>query len=142
MKTITLIASLLFFGNSAFAATKSITENKDVSHCAKVYGESDDECLGDLNEKSEKELNDSFNNKLKEITSHDYTRWWRGTQEQKDRMLATYKQNQKEWIQYRNGYCELVSTQAMGTHAFGEDMLGCILNMNKLRIEQINMIKP
>lgn len=55
-------------------------------------------------------------------------------------MLATYKQNQKEWLQYRNNYCELVSTQAMGTHAFGEDMLGCVLNMNTLRIDQINKI--
>ncbi|MDF7758166.1 DUF1311 domain-containing protein [Kosakonia cowanii] len=141
MKINVFFVALFIFANGAFAASKASFEQKSISHCIEKYGENDDECLEDVNDTSEAALNKAYEAKLKEISSFDYTRWWRGSQEQKDRMLATYKQNQTEWLQYRNNYCELVSTQAMGTHAFGEAMLGCVLNMNTLRIDQINKIR-
>lgn len=142
MKKYIFFVLLFSVVNNGWAATESIAHNKDVAQCIKKYAESDDECLGDLNDKSENDLKDIYNKKLNELTAFDYTRWWRGSQEQKERMLATYKQNQQDWVQYRNNYCELISTQAQGTHAFTENMLSCVLNMNKIRGDQIRMITP
>ncbi|AUP76159.1 hypothetical protein CWS02_00385 [Enterobacter sp. EA-1] len=102
---------------------------------------SDDECL-DLNDKSENDLKDIYNKKLNELTAFDLHSLVAGVTGTKERMLATYKQNQQDWVQYRNNYCELISTQAQGTHAFTENMLSCVLNMNKIRGDQIRMITP
>ncbi len=140
MKKIIFTTFLVFFANHTWAAVENIAHNKAVEQCVKKYGENNDECLGDIGDKSERDLKLVYEAKLKEISSFDYTRWWMGTQEQKDRLLATYKKNQQDWIQFKNDYCELVSTQAKGTHAFTENMLSCVLNMNDLRREEIRMI--
>lgn len=87
-------------------------------------------------------MNETYNDKLKEIAEFDFTRWWMGTQEQKDRMLEAYKQNQQDWIKYRDNYCELISVPEQGTHLLSEAILSCMVNMNALRINQIEMIKP
>lgn len=140
MKNIILTMLMIFFSNHALAAVGNIAHNKEVEQCVKKYGENNDECLGDISDKSEGDLKKVYEAKLKEISDFDYTRWWMGTQEQKDRLLATYKKNQQDWVQFKNDYCELVSTQAKGTHAFTENMLSCVINMNELRREQIQMI--
>jgi uncharacterized protein YecT (DUF1311 family) len=140
MKKIFLTAFFIFFANHTWAAVGNVAQNKSVDQCVKKYGENDDECLGAISDKSESDLKLVYEAKLKEISDFDYTRWWMGTQEQKDQLLATYKKNQQDWIQFKNDYCELVSTQAKGTHAFTENMLSCVINMNELRSEQIRMI--
>ncbi|WP_312692770.1 lysozyme inhibitor LprI family protein [Kosakonia sp.] len=142
MKKYFLLILLFFIGNYAFAAADNMTLNQDVAQCIKKYADNDDECLGGLSDTSESDLTAIYHLKLKEISEFDYTRWWRGTPEQKARMLTTFKQNQQDWIQYRNNYCELASTQAQGTHAFTENMLSCVLNMNTIRAQQIRMITP
>lgn len=140
MKKIIFTILLVLFTQHAWAAVVSFSHNKNVEQCVKEYGENDDECLGDISDKSEQDLKLVYEAKLKEISNFDYTRWWMGTQEQKDRLLATYKKNQQDWIQFKNDYCELVSTQAKGTRAVTENMLSCVINMNELRREQILMI--
>ncbi len=136
------VALLYFVSNSGWAATDSIAYNARVVECIKKYGENNDECFGELNKKSENRLNEAYNDKLKEIAEFDFTRWWMGTQEQKDRMLEAYKQNQQDWIKYRDNYCELISVPEQGTHLLSEAILSCMVNMNALRINQIEMIKP
>ena len=138
---IIISAVLLFILVSPCWAVESIiSKNKEVELCIKIHGENDDECLSDVSDETERLLADSYSRKLKEITAFDYTRWWRGTAEQKERMLALFKKNQQEWMQYRNDYCDLISTQAQGTHVFTENMLSCIVNMNEARVKEIDNI--
>lgn len=114
----------------------------DVERCIKQYGENSDECLGTLNDRSQRALKNAFEAKLSEVNAFDFTRWWRGTQPQKDQMISTLKKNQAAWLSYRDDYCGLVTTADQGTHAFSENMLSCILNMNSEREKALSAIQP
>ena len=132
MKEIILIASLYSISNGAWSAIESIAHNESVVSCVNKYGGNNDECFGEIHKKSESMLTEVYNNKLKEMAAFYFTRWCQ----------EAYKQNQQDWIKYRDNYCELISVTEQGTHSLSEIMLSCMVNMNALRINHIEMIKP
>jgi uncharacterized protein YecT (DUF1311 family) len=40
----------------------------------------------------------------------DYTKWWMGSKEQKQSMLSAFKKSQDGWVQYRDNYCQVLTT--------------------------------
>ena len=139
----TLLATIgMFFSCNSLASDLNITENSEVLGCISNYGEENAECFSNLNEKTERKLILSFDSKLTQISNFDYEKWWMGSQEQKEDMISFFKKNQNEWKIYRNNYCQIASTAAENTHSYAGSMLSCIINMNKKRIDEINMINP
>jgi len=72
------ILSALTINASAESTSSSIIKNSDVDACIDKSGDIDNECLNVVNKRSEKELNNAYEDKLKEISTFDYTRWWMG----------------------------------------------------------------
>lgn len=142
MKKIFFLISLLVLQFNAVADSLPILKNKAVENCVAKYGEEDNECLGSLNDKTNTELQNSYNEKLHELEKMDYTKWWMGSKEQKQSMLSAFKKSQDEWVQYRDNYCQVLTTSEQGGHAFGEVMLSCLINMNNNRIAEIKMTNP
>lgn len=142
MKTIFILLPLLAFQFSAIAESLPILKNKAVENCIAKYGEEDDECLGSLNDKTKSELLTVYNEKYHELEKADYTKWWMGTKEQKQNMLSAFNKSQDEWIQYRDNFCQVLTTSEQGGHAFGEVMLSCLINMNNNRITEMKNINP
>lgn len=146
MKSITplLIIILSIYSNPTLAdqQQKNIQFNKAVDLCISKYGENNDECLGDITEKSESLLKEAFNQKLKELESFDYTQWWMGSEQQKSQMIVKFKSSQKIWINYRTIFCQSAITSAKNTHNLGNAITGCELNMNARRIEEISLMTP
>ena len=62
----------------ADSISNSIVRNKDIELCVKKNGSIDSECLSSVSKKTENELNQEYQNKLKEISSYDYSQWWMG----------------------------------------------------------------
>ncbi|ELY6255536.1 DUF1311 domain-containing protein [Cronobacter sakazakii] len=142
MKNAFLVSMLLITAIPACAvALVSITTNKSVSQCIAHYGDKNVECLELLNEKAEKELNKAVREKLKDIATYDYERWWMGNAAQRENMLETFKKSQEEWVKYRDDYCAAAVTAGQSTPYFAAYWASCILNMNKRRIEEIVMTK-
>ena len=142
MKKIFFLISLLALQFNAVADSLPILKNKAVENCVTKYGEEDSECLGSLNDKTNTELQNSYNEKFHELEKMDYTKWWMGSKEQKQSMLSAFKKSQDGWIQYRDNYCQVLTTSEQGGHAFGEVMLSCLINMNNNRIAEIKMTNP
>lgn len=142
MKKIFFLISLLALQFNAVADLLPILKNKAVESCVTKYGEEDSECLGSLNDKTNTELQNSYNEKFHELEKMDYTKWWMGSKEQKQSMLSAFKKSQDEWVQYRDNYCQVLTTSEQGGHAFGEVMLSCLINMNNNRIAEIKMTNP
>ena len=136
-----IVAIILLSGNSV-ATTSKITDNDEVITCIKKNGEENAECFGQLDEKSEGDLNKSYEKKLKQLSDYNYENWWMGSKDQKDAMLSAFKENQTEWKRYRNNYCQVASTGAENTHSYAGTLLSCIINMNLQRIGDINKINP
>lgn len=142
MKKILILVSLLLASNIALAATTTdITSNKDVDTCIQKNGENNNECLEDLNDKSNKALITTYTEKLKQIENVDYTQWWMGDENRKKGMIEAFKKSQSEWLTYRNNYCNAAATGSQGTHFLGAAATGCNLNMNNRRINEIEMIQ-
>ncbi|ELY4606565.1 lysozyme inhibitor LprI family protein [Cronobacter turicensis] len=142
MKSAFLVSILLIISMPACAvALTSITINKSVSQCIARYGEKNVECLESLNDESEKELNTAVKEKVKDIATYDYERWWMGNAAQRENMLETFKKSQQEWVNYRDDYCATAVTAGQSSPYFGAYWTSCILNMNKRRIEEIVMTK-
>ena len=142
MKKIFFLISLLALQFNAVADSLPILKNKAVENCVTKYGEEDSECLGSLNDKTNTELQNSYNEKFHKLEKMDYTKWWMGSKEQKQSMLSAFKKSQDGWIQYRDNYCQVLTTSEQGGHAFGEVMLSCLINMNNNRIAEIKMTNP
>lgn len=142
MKKSAIVLSLLLAYHASLAAqTLDITTNKEVKTCLEKYGENSSECLEDLNDKTEDELNQVYNKKLKAMEAFDYTQWWMGDKNRKSTMIEVFKKNQAEWLTYRNDYCNVATTGSQGTHFLGASSVGCNINMNKRRISEIKMIQ-
>ena len=142
MKKIFLLISLFALQFNVVADSLSILKNKAVENCVAKYGENNDECLGSLNDQTNNELQSIYNEKFHELEKVDYTKWWMGSKEQKQNMLSAFKKSQDEWIQYRDNYCQVLTTSEQGGHAFGEVMLSCLINMNNNRIAEIKITNP
>ena len=142
MNKLLIFIPLLFISYGLPAApTGNITTSKEVGKCFDKYGENNVECLEDLNDKSDHQLEQSYQHKLKEIDAFDYTKWWMADESRKAGMIDDLKKSQVEWLKYRNDYCNAATTAAQGTHYLGAAFTSCEINMNKRRIAEIEMIK-
>ncbi|WP_336295921.1 lysozyme inhibitor LprI family protein [Cronobacter dublinensis] len=141
MKKIAFIISVLLVSHGSLAADeKDITADDAVDQCLDKYYEFSSECLEDLNEKTEAELKKAYETKLKSLERVDYTKWWMGDEDRKKRMIEAFRKSQRDWLTYRDGYCDVATTAAQGTHFLGAASVGCNINMNKRRIKEIQLI--
>ncbi|MEX5384172.1 lysozyme inhibitor LprI family protein [Cronobacter sp. JZ38] len=141
MKRILAIIPLLMIATASLAADeKDITSDNAVDQCLDKYYEFSSECLEDLNDKTEAELKKAYETKLKSLERVDYTKWWMGDEDRKKRMIEAFRKSQRDWLTYRDGYCDVATTAAQGTHFLGAASVGCNINMNKRRIKEIQLI--
>ncbi|EPE7491617.1 lysozyme inhibitor LprI family protein [Cronobacter universalis] len=140
MKRILAIIPLLMIATASLAADeKDITADNAVDQCLDKYYEFSSECLEDLNDKTEAELKKAYETKLKSLERVDYTKWWMGDEDRKKRMIEAFRKSQRDWLTYRDGYCDVATTAAQGTHFLGAASVGCNINMNKRRIKEIQL---
>ncbi|HDI3023748.1 TPA: DUF1311 domain-containing protein [Cronobacter turicensis] len=140
MKRILAIIPALMIATASLAADeKDITADNAVDQCLDKYYEFSNECLEDLNDKTEAELKKAYETKLKSLERVDYTKWWMGDEDRKKRMIEAFRKSQRDWLTYRDGYCDVATTAAQGTHFLGAASVGCNINMNKRRIKEIQL---
>ncbi|HAU5432002.1 lysozyme inhibitor LprI family protein [Cronobacter malonaticus] len=140
MKRILAIIPALMIATASLAADeKDITSDNAVDQCLDKYYEFSSECLEDLNEKTEAELKKAYETKLKSLERVDYTKWWMGDEDRKKRMIEAFRKSQRDWLTYRDGYCDVATTAAQGTHFLGAASVGCNINMNRRRIKEIQL---
>ncbi|EOC1326984.1 DUF1311 domain-containing protein [Cronobacter dublinensis] len=140
MKKIAFIISFLLVSHASLAADeKDITSDNAVDQCLDKYYEFSSECLGDLNDKTEAELKKAYETKLKSLERVDYTKWWMGDEDRKKRMIEAFRKSQRDWLTYRDSYCEVATIGEQETHFIGAAWTGCTINMNKRRIKEIQL---
>lgn len=120
----------------------SIVKNSDVDACVDNSRNIDSECLNSVSKRSEKELNDVYKDKLKEISTFDFSRWWMGEIDRREEMKQSFVHSQELWLKYRSEYCKTASTRSEGVDGYGAAVLSCQINLAKRRIEEIKMIHP
>ncbi|WP_039055360.1 lysozyme inhibitor LprI family protein [Enterobacter sp. Bisph1] len=140
---LTIIVALLASASinaSEVKNVKSIGQNQSVNECIKKYKSNNIECLDDIIDKSESLLNKTYNDKLNEIKKSDLNTVWMGDEKQKEYAIGLFIENQKKWIDYRGNYCTVALWKVQNSQHLGENQTSCKLNMNKRRIEEINLI--
>ncbi|WP_105664281.1 lysozyme inhibitor LprI family protein [Cronobacter dublinensis] len=141
MKKIVFLFSALLISHTLMATDqKDITADNAVDQCLDKYYEFSSECLEDLNEKTEAELKKAYETKLKSLERVDYTKWWMGDEDRKKRMIEAFRKSQRDWLTYRDSYCEVATIGEQETHFIGAAWTGCTINMNKRRIKEIQLI--
>ncbi|ELY5853572.1 lysozyme inhibitor LprI family protein [Cronobacter malonaticus] len=138
-KTVFLVSTLLISHTLMAADQKDITADNAVDQCLDKYYEFSSECLEDLNEKTEAELKKAYETKLKSLERVDYTKWWMGDEDRKKRMIEAFRKSQRDWLTYRDSYCEVATIGEQETHFIGAAWTGCTINMNKRRIKEIQL---
>ncbi|EMA8649974.1 lysozyme inhibitor LprI family protein [Cronobacter sakazakii] len=140
MKKIVFLFSTLLLSHTLMAADqKDITADNAVDQCLDKYYEFSSECLEDLNDKTEAELKKAYETKLKSLERVDYTKWWMGDEDRKKRMIEAFRKSQRDWLTYRDSYCEVATIGEQETHFIGAAWTGCTINMNKRRIKEIQL---
>ncbi|EOI3466992.1 lysozyme inhibitor LprI family protein [Cronobacter turicensis] len=140
MKKTVFIISLLLVSHTSLAVNKKdITSDNAVDQCLDKYYEFSSECLEDLNDKTEAELKKAYETKLKSLERVDYTKWWMGDEDRKKRMIEAFRKSQRDWLTYRDSYCEVATIGEQETHFIGAAWTGCTINMNKRRIKEIQL---
>ncbi|WP_369833695.1 lysozyme inhibitor LprI family protein [Cronobacter dublinensis] len=140
MKKIVFLFSTLLISHTLMAIDqKDITADNAVDQCLDKYYEFSSECLEDLNDKTEAELKKAYEKKLKALVRVDYTKWWMGDEDRKKRMIEAFRKSQRDWLTYRDGYCEVATIGEQETHFIGAAWTGCTINMNKRRIKEIQL---
>ncbi|WP_105582731.1 lysozyme inhibitor LprI family protein [Cronobacter turicensis] len=140
MKKIVFLFSTLLISHTLMAADqKDITADSAVDQCLDKYYEFSSECLEDLNDKTEAELKKAYETKLKALERVDYTKWWMGDEDRKKRMIEAFRKSQRDWLTYRDSYCEVATIGEQETHFIGAAWIGCTINMNKRRIKEIQL---
>lgn len=140
-KFIIFLPFLLASSGLLAATSENITSSKEVDKCFDKYGENNIECLDEVNDKSDHELEKVYQAKIKEIESFDHTQWWMADESRKTGMIDGLKKSQVQWLKYRDDYCGVATTAEQGTHYLGAGFTSCNINMNKRRIAEIKMIK-
>ena len=134
------IIPLLMIATASLAADeKDITSDNAVDQCLDKYYEFSSECLEDLNDKTEAELKKAYETKLKSLERVDYTTWWMGDEDRKKRMIEAFRKSQRDWLTYRDSYCDVATIGEQETHFIGAASVGCNINMNKRRIKEIQL---
>ena len=140
MKKIAFLFSTLLISHTLMATDqKDITADNAVGQCLDKYYEFSSECLEDLNGKTEAELKKAYETKLKSLERVDYTKWWMGDEDRKKRMIEAFRKSQRDWLTYRDSYCEVATIGEQETHFIGAAWTGCTINMNKRRIKEIQL---
>ncbi|WP_336282089.1 lysozyme inhibitor LprI family protein [Cronobacter dublinensis] len=140
MKKIAFLFSTLLISHTLMAVDqKDITADNAVGQCLDKYYEFSSECLEDLNDKTEAELKKAYETKLKALERVDYTKWWMGDEDRKKRMIEAFRKSQRDWLTYRDSYCEVATIGEQETHFIGAAWTGCTINMNKRRIKEIQL---
>ncbi|EOW6646123.1 lysozyme inhibitor LprI family protein [Cronobacter muytjensii] len=140
MKKIAFLFSTLLISHTLMADDqKDITADNAVGQCLDKYYEFSSECLEDLNDKTEAELKKAYETKLKSLERVDYTKWWMGDEDRKKRMIEAFRKSQRDWLTYRDGYCEVATIGEQETHFIGAAWTSCTINMNKRRIKEIQL---
>ncbi|WP_105638952.1 lysozyme inhibitor LprI family protein [Cronobacter dublinensis] len=140
MKKIAFLFSTLLISHTLMATDqKDITADNAVGQCLDKYYEFSSECLEDLNDKTEAELKKAYETKLKALERVDYTKWWMGDEDRKKRMIEAFRKSQRDWLTYRDSYCEVATIGEQETHFIGAAWTGCTINMNKRRIKEIQL---
>lgn len=137
-----LVLSTISINSYAESTSRSIVRNKDVESCANKSGIIDSECLSSVSKKTESELNHEYDNKLKEISSYDYSQWWVGQKKQREEMRMSFIRSQTLWNKYRQEYCKSASAGGEGVDGYSLIVLSCQTNMAIRRIEEIRMVHP
>ncbi|ELY5817064.1 DUF1311 domain-containing protein [Cronobacter turicensis] len=141
MKKIVFLFSTLLISHTLMAIDqKDITADNAVDQCLDKYYEFSSECLEDLNDKTEAELKKAYETKLKALERVDYTKWWMGDEDRKKRMIEAFRKSQRDWLTYRDSYCEVATIGEQETHFIGAAWTGCNINMNIRRIKEIQLI--
>ncbi|QKJ86275.1 DUF1311 domain-containing protein [Paramixta manurensis] len=130
---------LFFVSNFAVASLQPVENSFEVDECIKKFKDQNIDCLDKAITTSENALNSTYQKKLNEISNFNPENWWMGNKEQKDEMLKNFKENQRQWISYRDKYCSIALTQYQNSNHLGEVQTSCELNMNKRRIDEIKM---
>ncbi|NCH87384.1 DUF1311 domain-containing protein [Cronobacter dublinensis] len=140
MKKIAFLFSTLLISHTLMAVDqKDITADNAVDQCLDKYYEFSSECLEGLNDKTEAELKKAYETKLKSLARVDYTKWWMGDEDRKKRMIEAFRKSQRDWLTYRDSYCEVATIGEQETHFIGAAWTGCTINMNKRRIKEIQL---
>ena len=135
-----IVLSVSAMNSYAELNSGSIVNNQDVNAC--IERNSDSECLSSVSKLMEERLNSVYQNKLKEISTYDYSQWWMGEKEQREEMRKSFIRSQELWLKYRQNYCKSASTGAESIDGYGAIVLSCQINMGIRRIEEIRMIHP
>lgn len=136
----------MFFSLFSVAASatgvfeNSILFNKQVEHCSSLPDEESYDCSEKLMKTSDNELQSNYDKKLNQIKLADYEKWWMGDKSQKENMLANFSKNQGVWLDYKETYCKSAAAPLENTHGYGDALSSCFINMNKKRINEINLI--
>jgi|GEM_PF-1247256 len=127
----------------------SIITSKEDSQCIKKSQSVENainyhDCLINQLHQSNKNLEDQYKRKVDEIrNSTDYEKYDRVTADRKSLRPAietAFIHEQQLWIAYRNSYCNnVVAGDITGDYAFVGN-ISCTINMNKRRIEEINLM--
>lgn len=136
------VLSVLAINSHAKLNSISIIKNKDIDACTEKNGHINNECLSSVSERTEKELNAEYQEKLKEISNYDYSQWWMGEKSQREEMKKSFIRSQELWLKYRQEYCKTASTGTEGIDGYGSIVLSCQINMGIRRIEEIRMVHP
>ncbi|WP_243690374.1 lysozyme inhibitor LprI family protein, partial [Cronobacter sakazakii] len=59
--------------------------------------------------------------------------------DRKKRMIKAFRKSQRDWLTYRDSYCEVATIGEQETHYIGAAWTGCTINMNKRRIKEIQL---
>ena len=127
-------------GASDIKKIKTIGRNQSVVDCINKYKSNNIECLGNIIYKSESLLKDAYIKKLNEIKESDLGNVWMGNKKEKDDAINLFVENQKKWIDYREDYCTVALWTIQNSQHLGEAQTSCELNMNKRRIDEINLM--
>ena len=142
-----LMLSPLAMGSVA-ESKNSIIESHENESCMKETQGGDNiryhNCLNNELLKSEGYLHKKYEQKLEEIRiSSNYDFYDSISDDRKSlrpKIEKSYKAEQEIWITYRDSYCKnIVSGDITGDSAFVGN-ISCIINMNKRRIEEINLM--
>lgn len=140
LTTIVALLASLSIHASEIKTVKLIGQTPSVNACIKQFKSNNIECLDDIVEQSESLLNKTYNDKLNEIKKSDLNSVWMGNEKQKEDAIGLFIENQKKWIDYRQNYCTVALWKVQNSQHLGENQTSCKLNMNKRRIEEINLI--
>ena len=137
-------ALTLAFSLNSYAESNAqrIVENKDITNCTEKHADNISECLTTVSESAEKQLNTAYQEKLKEISSYDYSQWWMGDKKQREDMKNAFIRSQEIWLKYRQDYCKAASAGAESIDGYSSVMLSCHINLGWRRIEEIKMVHP